>query len=54
MGVGELQVQVLYTTVGASHHSNILFKSKIFFLMIVEKELMVRMSVLVLKVVIFN
>ena len=47
-GVGELQVQVFYTAVGASHHSNILFKSKIFFLMIVEKELMVTMSVLVL------
>ena len=46
--VGELQVQVFYTAVGASHHSNILFKSKIFFLMIVEKELMVTMSVLVL------
>ena len=54
MGVGELQVQVFYTAVGASHHSNILFKSKIFFLMIVEKELMVTMSVLVLKAVIFN
>jgi len=45
LGVGELQVQVFYTTVGASHHSNILFKSKIFFLMIVERELMVREDV---------
>ena len=54
LGVGELQVQVFYTAVGASHHSNISFKSNILFMMTVVKELMVRVTVLVLIVVIFN
>ena len=53
LGVGELHVQLFYTAVGASHNSNVSFKSQIFF-MIVFNKLMVRVSVLVLIVVIFN